>query len=62
MFGANILKEVVVGLWHVLDKRPILSELRRKDAKTLPCEDLKRFVKVVNRARIKEHNNFTAKN
>uniref|UniRef100_A0A0E0FAT4 Large ribosomal subunit protein mL54 n=1 Tax=Oryza meridionalis TaxID=40149 RepID=A0A0E0FAT4_9ORYZ len=73
VFGANILKEgsdpklqpdseYPEWLWHLLDKRPMLSELRRKDAKTLPYEDLKRFVKLVNRARIKEQNALTAKN
>uniref|UniRef100_A0A0D9XY70 Large ribosomal subunit protein mL54 n=1 Tax=Leersia perrieri TaxID=77586 RepID=A0A0D9XY70_9ORYZ len=73
VFGANILKEgsdpklqpdseYPEWLWHLLDKCPMLSELRRKDAKTLPYEDLKRFVKLVNRARIKEQNALTAKN
>ncbi|KAG8051009.1 hypothetical protein GUJ93_ZPchr0009g828 [Zizania palustris] len=73
VFGANILKEgsdpkiqpdseYPEWLWCLLDKRPMLSELRRKDAKTLPYEDLKRFVKLVNRARIKEKNALTAKN
>ncbi|XP_006663931.1 54S ribosomal protein L37, mitochondrial [Oryza brachyantha] len=73
VFGANILKEgsdpklqpdseYPEWLWHLLDKRPMLSELRRKDSKTLPYEDLKRFVKLVNRARIKEQNALTAKN
>ncbi|GAB4846040.1 hypothetical protein Ancab_025040 [Ancistrocladus abbreviatus] len=27
-------------LWHLLDKRPALSELQRKDAETLLYEDL----------------------
>ncbi|KAK3139663.1 hypothetical protein QOZ80_5AG0387300 [Eleusine coracana subsp. coracana] len=49
-------------LWHLLDKRPVLNELRRKDPKTLQYEDLKRFVKLDNRARIKENNALTAKN
>lgn len=73
VFGANILKEgsdpkiqpdseYPDWLWHLVDKRPVLSELRRKDAKTLPYEDLKRFVKLDNRARIKENNALTAKN
>ncbi|KAF0934800.1 hypothetical protein E2562_028809 [Oryza meyeriana var. granulata] len=58
VFGANILKEgsdpklqpdseYPEWLWHLLDKRPMLSELRRKDSKTLPYEDLKRFVKLL---------------
>ncbi|GAB4846028.1 hypothetical protein Ancab_025030 [Ancistrocladus abbreviatus] len=71
--GANILKdgtdpkvmadaEYPEWLWHLLDKRPALSELQRKDAETLPYEDLKRFVKLDNRARIKENNSVKAKN
>ncbi|XP_052191416.1 54S ribosomal protein L37, mitochondrial [Diospyros lotus] len=71
--GANILKDGVdpkilpdseypEWLWHLLDKRPALSELRRKNIETLPYEDLKRFVKLDNRARIKENNSMKAKN
>ncbi|KAL2532293.1 Mitochondrial ribosomal protein L37 [Abeliophyllum distichum] len=71
--GANILKdgadpkilpdsEYPDWLWHLLDKHPALSELRRKDVETLPYEDLKRFVKLDNRARIKENNSLKAKN
>ncbi|KAK8492961.1 hypothetical protein V6N13_003355 [Hibiscus sabdariffa] len=71
--GANILKDGVDPkilpdseypdwLWHLLDKRPALSELRRKNIETLPYEDLKRFVKLDNRARIKENNSVKAKN
>ncbi|KAK9740093.1 hypothetical protein RND81_03G010500 [Saponaria officinalis] len=71
--GANILKdgadpkiladsEYPDWLWHVLDKRPALSELQRKDAESLPYEDLKRFVKLDNRSRIKESNSVRAKN
>ncbi|GAB4846017.1 hypothetical protein Ancab_025026 [Ancistrocladus abbreviatus] len=71
--GASILKdgtdpkvmadaEYPEWLWHLLDKRPALSELQRKDAETLPYEDLKRFVKLDNRARIKENNSVKAKN
>ncbi|CAL5368457.1 unnamed protein product [Camellia sinensis] len=67
--GANILKEGVDPkivadseypdwLWHLLDKRPALSELRRKNTEALPYEDLKRFVKLDNRARIKENNSL----
>ncbi|KAL7094933.1 hypothetical protein ACP275_11G135800 [Erythranthe tilingii] len=73
VFGANILKdgqdpkilpdsEYPDWLWHLLDKKPPLSELRRKDIKTLPYDDLKRFVKLDNRARIKENNSLKAKN
>lgn len=73
VYGANILKdgadpkilpdsEYPDWLWHLLDKRPPLSELRRKDTQTLPYEDLKRFVKLDNRARIKENNAARAKN
>ncbi|KZV33621.1 hypothetical protein F511_22260 [Dorcoceras hygrometricum] len=73
VFGANILKdeqdpkilpdsEYPDWLWHLLDKRPALSELRRKDLETLPYEDLKLFVKLDNRARIKENNSIKAKN
>ncbi|KAF5769679.1 putative ribosomal protein L37 [Helianthus annuus] len=71
--GANILKdgtdpkilpdsEYPDWLWHLLDKKPALSELRRKNIETLPYEDLKRFVKLDNRARIKENNTTRAKN
>ncbi|KAH7657595.1 large subunit ribosomal protein L54 protein [Dioscorea alata] len=73
VYGANILKdgadpkiladsEYPDWLWHLLDKRPALSELRRKNIETLPFEDLKRFVKLDNRARIKENNAMKAKN
>ncbi|KAJ7974749.1 Mitochondrial ribosomal protein L37 [Quillaja saponaria] len=71
--GANILKEGADPkilpdseypdrLWHLLDKRPALSELRRKNIETLPYADLKRFVKLDNRARIKENNSAKEKN
>jgi large subunit ribosomal protein L54 len=71
--GANILKdgadpqilpdsEYPDWLWHLIDKRTALSELRRKNIETLPYEDLKRFVKLDNRARIKENNSIKAKN
>lgn len=71
--GANILKdgadpkvladsEYPDWLWHLLDKRLALSELRRRNIETLPYDDLKRFVKVDNRARIKENNSIKAKN
>ncbi|KAB1211789.1 hypothetical protein CJ030_MR6G025602 [Morella rubra] len=71
--GANILKdgadpkvlpdsEYPDWLWHLLDKRPALSELRRKKIEALPYDDLKRFVKLDNRARIKENNSIKAKN
>ncbi|KAE8705045.1 TMV resistance protein N-like [Hibiscus syriacus] len=71
--GANILKdgadpkimpdsEYPDWLWHLLEKRPALSELRRKNIETLPYEDLKRFVKMDNRARVKENNSIKAKN
>lgn len=71
--GANILKdgadpkiladsEYPDWLWHLLDKRPALSELKRKNVETLPHEDLKRFVKLDNRARIRENNSAKAKN
>ncbi|XP_059637678.1 large ribosomal subunit protein mL54-like [Cornus florida] len=71
--GANILKdgadpkilpdsEYPDWLWRLVDKRPALSELRRKKIETLPYEDLKRFVKLDNRARIKENNSLRAKN
>ncbi|KAI3710704.1 hypothetical protein L2E82_40493 [Cichorium intybus] len=71
--GANILKEGTdpkiladseypEWLWHLLDKKPALSELRRKNIETLPYEDLKRFVKLDNRSRIKENNTTRAKN
>lgn len=70
--GANILKdgpdpkvledsEYPDWLWHLLDKKPALSELRRKNTESLPYEDLKRFVKLDNRARIKENNSIKAK-
>ncbi|KAF3452346.1 hypothetical protein FNV43_RR02779 [Rhamnella rubrinervis] len=71
--GANVLQdgadpkvlpdsEYPDWLMHLLDKRPALSELRRKKIETLPFEDLKRFVKLDNRARIKENNSLKAKN
>lgn len=71
--GANILKEGTDPkilpdseypdwLWRLVDKRPALSELRRKKIETLPYEDLKRFVKLDNRARIKGNNSIRAKN
>ncbi|KAK9090186.1 hypothetical protein Sjap_023363 [Stephania japonica] len=71
--GANILKdgtdpkvmadsEYPDWLWRLIDKKPALSELRRKDTESLPFEDLKRFVKLDNRARIKENNSVRAKN
>lgn len=71
--GANILKdgtdpkilpdsEYPEWLWHLLEKKPALSELRRRNIETLPYEDLKRFVKLDNRARIKENNTTRAKN
>ena len=71
--GANILKdgtdpkimpdsEHPDWLWRLLDKRPTLSELRRKDSESLPFEDLKRFVKLDNRARIEGNNAARAKN
>lgn len=71
--GANILKEGAdpkimadseypVWLWHLLDKHPPLSELRRKNVESLPYADLKRFVKLDTRARIKENNSIKAKN
>ncbi|KAF8399894.1 hypothetical protein HHK36_015764 [Tetracentron sinense] len=71
--GANILKDGADPkvmpdsdypdwLWHLIDKHPPLSELRRKNIETLPYEDLKRFVKLDNRSRIKENNSIKAKN
>ncbi|XP_043695641.1 54S ribosomal protein L37, mitochondrial-like [Telopea speciosissima] len=71
--GANTLKdgadpkimadsEYPDWLWHLLDKKPALSELRRKNVETLPYEELKRFVKLDNRARIKDNNSLKAKN
>ncbi|XWS30463.1 hypothetical protein CRYUN_Cryun24cG0119900 [Craigia yunnanensis] len=73
VIGSNILKdgtdpkimpdsEYPDWLWHLLDKHPALSELRRKNIVTLPYEDLIRFVKLDNRARIKENNSVKAKN
>ncbi|KAF5191306.1 Mitochondrial ribosomal protein l37 [Thalictrum thalictroides] len=71
--GANILKdgtdpklladsEYPDWLWSLIDKRAALSELRRKNTENLPYEDLKRFVKLDNRARIKDNNSVKAKN
>ena len=48
-------------LWHLLDKRPALSELRRKNVETLPYDDLKRFVKLDTRGKIKENNSIRPK-
>ena len=71
--GANILNEGVdpkvmadseysIWLWHLLDKHLPLSELRRRNVKTLPYADFKCFVKLDTRARIKENNSTEAKN
>ena len=71
--GANIRKdgtdpkilpdsEYPDWLFHLLDKRPALSELRRKDKEALSYEELKRLVKLDTRARIKENNLEKAKN
>lgn len=71
--GANILNDEVDlkvfpdheypnWLWHLLDKRPPLSELRRKNMGTFLFEDLKRWVKLDNRVRIKENNALKAMN
>ncbi|XP_010435664.1 PREDICTED: 39S ribosomal protein L54, mitochondrial-like [Camelina sativa] len=71
--GANTLKEgsdpkilpdsdYPQWLWHLLDKRPALSELRRKNVETLPYDHLKRFVKLDTRAKIKDNNSVKAKN
>ncbi|KAF6998830.1 hypothetical protein CFC21_014917 [Triticum aestivum] len=55
VFGANIL-------WQMINKRLVLSKLRMKDAKTLPYENLKRFVKLDNRVWVTKNNTLTAKN
>lgn len=47
-------------LWNLLNKRPALSELRKKNIETLPYEDVKYFVKLDNQARIKESNSIKA--
>ncbi|PIA51365.1 hypothetical protein AQUCO_01100292v1 [Aquilegia coerulea] len=71
--GANTLKdgtdpklladsEYPDWLWSLINKRAALSELRRKNTESLPYEDLKRFVKLDNRARIKDNNSLKAKN
>ncbi|XP_078433039.1 large ribosomal subunit protein mL54-like [Wolffia australiana] len=71
--GANILKdgadpkilpdeEYPEWLWRLLDKRPPLSELQRKNPETLSYDELRRLVKLDNRARIKESNSVRAKN
>lgn len=49
-------------MWHLLDKLHVLSELWRKDPKTVSYEDLKCFVKLDNLSKIKEKNNIGAKN
>ncbi|KAL5717752.1 hypothetical protein ACHQM5_010720 [Ranunculus cassubicifolius] len=49
-------------LWKLVDKRAALSELKRKKTEELPFEELKRFVKLDNRARIKDNNSLKAKN
>ncbi|KAH9300570.1 hypothetical protein KI387_012153, partial [Taxus chinensis] len=72
VFGANILKDGVDPaikpdseypdwLWHLLDKKLPLSELQRKDPKTMTLPELQRFVKLDNRRRIKENNALKAK-
>lgn len=71
--GANILKDGTDPkilpnskypdwLCQLIDKRPALSELRRKNVDTLLYEDLKHYVKLDNRAKIKENNSLKAKN
>ncbi|CAI8616816.1 unnamed protein product [Vicia faba] len=49
-------------LCQLLDKRPALSELRRKNIETLLYGDLKRYVKLDSRAKIKDNNSLKAKN
>lgn len=49
-------------LKQLLDKHSGLSELRRKNTESLTYEDLRRFVKLDNRSRIKENNSFKVKN
>ncbi|XP_058769219.1 uncharacterized protein LOC131643092 [Vicia villosa] len=71
--GANILKDGTDPkilpaadypdwLCQLLDKRPALSELRRKNIETLLYGDLKRYVKLDKRATIKDNNSLKAKN
>ncbi|CAK9161716.1 unnamed protein product [Ilex paraguariensis] len=71
--GANIVKDGIDPkilsdseypdwLLHLLDKSSSLSVLRRKNVETLSYEDLKCFVKLDVRARIKENNSVSAKN
>lgn len=70
--GANILKDGVDPkvmadseypdwVWHLLDKRPALSELKRMDLETVPFELLRRYCKLENRARIKAGNLLKSK-
>ncbi|KAJ0237332.1 F28 protein [Hirschfeldia incana] len=49
-------------VWRLLHNRPALSELRRKNVETLPYDDLKRFVKLHTRSKIKENNSIKANN
>lgn len=71
--GANVLKDGTDPkilpaadypdcLCRLLDKRPALSELHRKNIETLIYGDLRRCVKLDNRAKIKDNNSLKVKN
>lgn len=72
VLGANIKKdgsdppiladgEYPDWMYHLLDKKPALSELQRKKPETLVDHEIVRLLKLDNRRRIKENNSLKAK-
>ncbi|CAM6092334.1 unnamed protein product [Calypogeia fissa] len=70
--GANILKtgtdppilddsSYPPWLWTLLDRKPALSELERRDSETLNEKEIMRLLKLDNRRRIKENNSIRSK-
>ncbi|BBM97443.1 large subunit ribosomal protein L54 [Marchantia polymorpha subsp. ruderalis] len=70
--GANILKtgadppiledsEYPPWVFNLLDKRPALSELERRDPESLDEKEIMRLLKLDNRRRIKENNAVRSK-
>lgn len=48
-------------LYHLLDKKPALSELQRKKPESMADSEVIRLLKLDNRRRIKENNSLKAK-